>query len=611
MKSFLTPFLDRLSRITAREIFLAFLLLALALYGNAISYPFVHDDHIFIVHNFNLGRWDDLQSIFSGPSAFLSPEGKAVNLYYRPVLEVVNKVLFVFFGRMPAGYHFFNIFLHSVNSLLAYFLVLSFSPQKFFALAVGILFLIHPVQSETVCAIAGISNLLSVFFCLTSFCAYLRARDLPPRQKNFPGAAALTLFACALFTKENTVIFPLLLAAYEFFGMKDEKKEGSRFKNLSLLFGFFVLLAGYFVVRRIIFSTSLPALGANPHELQLRLLSIPKTILMYLQILFFPYNLHYYRSVDILGPSFAPFATLALLGALAGVLLRYLSIDERRLALFALAWFFITLLPMMNILPLINEYSFILTAEHFLYFPFLGFAVFTAVVFWRVLTAIFKKNNRKIAVALFCFIVLVLSVQAKVQSYFWRGEVPLFLRTLQFEPNFGRVRLLLARAYYQNGDHLRAAEEYKKGLAVMEGYLTKARGTAAEGVYRLFVKEGYVELAECYQGIGRLPEAIHAYWQAQEQDPKDADIYNNLGVGYLKAKELEEAALCFKKALALKPDDIRALNNLAFYYLEKKSFSRAKAILEKALALDPASILTQRNLQEVLATEKKNGMKSP
>ena len=38
-------------------------------------------------------------------------------------------------------------------------------------------------------------------------------------------------------------------------------------------------------------------------------------------------------------------------------------------------WFLASLFPVLNIVPLINEYSFILTPEHFLYLPIVGILI--------------------------------------------------------------------------------------------------------------------------------------------------------------------------------------------------------------------------------------------
>ena len=47
--------------------------------------------------------------------------------------------------------------------------------------------------------------------------------------------------------------------------------------------------------------------------------------------------------------------------------------QARPMLILGLGWFLAALLPVLNIAPLINEYSFILTPEHFLYLPIVGY----------------------------------------------------------------------------------------------------------------------------------------------------------------------------------------------------------------------------------------------
>ncbi|MCX5680681.1 MAG: tetratricopeptide repeat protein [Candidatus Omnitrophica bacterium] len=600
MKFLKKYFIDRIEQLNSLELFLIFLFAGLVLYLNVIFYPFVHDDNVFIVNNIGLGRWDNLGDIFFCHNKFSLDNLGIVNSYYRPMLEVFNKILFVFFGRVAFGYHLANIALHALNAFLAYKLTFFFSRRKFFALAVGILFLVHPVQSEAVCAIAGISNLLSTACCFGSFYFYIRHKDLTGRASISYCIYALLLFLIALLAKESTVILPFLLIAYELFYQKPGTKTCSRIKRFLPVLLFFCVLAGYFMFRKLVLSTAFPDFVGNPYELWLRVRAIPQTVLTYAQVLFFPCGLYYYRSTNLLAVSVYPMIILLAASVVIVRALRHFPDEEKSLAYLGLSWFFIALSPTLNIFPLINEYAFILTSEHFLYFPFLGFALFALIFLRRLISWAFHGKGDRIAAIGFILVVVIFAGAARMQSYYWQGEIPLFMRTLRFEPQFGRVRLLLARAYYLNGDYASAVGEYKKGLAIMEWYLRKAKGTSAEKIYRSFIEEAHFALAQTYEHFGRFDQAISAYQQAQEFDPDNERIYNSLGLAYFQVKKPEEAFRCFQKVLALKPNDIIALNNLAFYYLQKKDFLVAEKTLQQALARDPASELTQRNLEEVL-----------
>jgi len=576
------------------------------LYGHVIHYPFVHDDYIFIVGNFDLQRWDHLKNIFLSPSFSFPDNPSVMNSYYRPVLDVVNKVLFLAFERIPRGYHLFNILLHILNSLWVYWLAARFSRRKFLAFGLSFLFLIHPVQAEAVCAIAGVSNLLSAFFCFTSLFFYLKRDDF-----HFLGergsllVLSLFFFCLGLLTKESTMALPLALVFYELIFHNALQKENNRFGKLFAIVSFFVLLIGYVVFRHFIVRQALPDIGANLSELGMRLASIPETLLMYMRILVFPADLHYYRSVDILQFSFFPTIILIVFSILTVTLLARFPKQEKRLAYFGLGFFFITLSPMLNIVPLVNEYSLILTSEHFLYFSCFGFFLFIFIVIRQMFNFIFKSHAGEVLGIIFVFVSVIFFFIAKEQTRYWQGEIPLFRRTLEYHPNFGRVRILLARAYYFEHHYEAAAEEYKKAISIIGDYFTKTKGSSAQGTYRLLLKEAHFELAHCYEAIGRVDQAIDEYRRAEEMDPSDDRIYNNLGINYLYLGNLGEAAVCFEKALALDPKNVMALNNLAFYYLQIGKFERAEDMIRQVLVLDPKSVSAQKNLEEALKAQGK------
>ena len=71
-------------------VFLTLAVLGVLFYSPVIYYPFVHDDVALIQANPDIGRWDNIVDIFLQPVMDLG-NGKVPVLYYRPVLEVINR----------------------------------------------------------------------------------------------------------------------------------------------------------------------------------------------------------------------------------------------------------------------------------------------------------------------------------------------------------------------------------------------------------------------------------------------------------------------------------------------------------------------------------------
>ena len=121
------------------------------------------------------------------------------------------------------GYHAFNVLLHFLNAVfifLAVRKVLNWAGVEetrarilsFFAAG---LFLLHPVQTESVSYIASRSETLSVFFVLAAFVVYLyRKTDVVSIPRIL---ALLALFVAAALSKEHTVVLPALFILTDYY----------------------------------------------------------------------------------------------------------------------------------------------------------------------------------------------------------------------------------------------------------------------------------------------------------------------------------------------------------------------------------------------------------
>ena len=537
-------------------VFLALCALGLLVYGQTVPYPFVHDEVVFIQQNPRLAFFD-WKNIFQATTVPAGTEA-VINVYYRPLLELLYRVEYIFFGLNPAGYHFFNILFHIANSFLVYYLVnVLLRGRKEFALAVAVLFLLHPVQSEAVACISGISNLLFAFFVLASLCFY--SKYLQQDSARFY-ILSLSAFALALLAKEQAVILPVLLFLLEMISPPSSPRP--LIPRAVRIGGYFVVLMIYWGARKILIPDgALPAVAFN-YELFLRVLSIPRTVLMYLGTIFFPHDLHYYRSVDILRPNGVSIILfLVVLSAVVGIILK-VPRSHRRVLLVGAGWFGITLLPVLNIVPLINEYSLILTAEHFLYLPLLGVLLFVLGL-GDILLSVFPEPRRIFwAKGGVCVLAVILGAATIRQSTCWAGEIPLFERTVKFEKDLGRAHILLAKAYYRNGEYAKAIGMYRRALAIMDGYLAKVGSQPVASVYLGFIKEIHFDLAHCFEGLGDLEEAVHWYLRALVIDRNDAVVHNNLGIVYLRLGDQEKAAAHFREAIILDPRFVAAPKNL-------------------------------------------------
>ncbi len=172
--------------------------------------------------------------------------------------------------------------------------------------------------------------------------------------------------------------------------------------------------------------------------------------------------------------------------------------------IFGAGWFLLAQAPTLNIIPIVNEYSFLLAAEHFMYFPLIGILFFAAGLGLYVYSEVEQEKRERInawsGLLFICvsFIFMVITIK---QNTYWRSDIALFERTVQFERKFGRGHLLLAQAYAANQEWEKALVEYSKAMAIMQDYLKKVKNEKVKPFYQDYIHQIHAEMAYSYERL--------------------------------------------------------------------------------------------------------------
>ena len=95
--------------------------------------------------------------------------------------------------------------------------------------------------------------------------------------------------------------------------------------------------------------------------------------------------------------------------------------------------------------------------------------------------------------------------------------------------------------------------------------------------------------AQVFFSQGRYEEALQAFDQSIQMNPKYAESWNNKGVVLLRTWKCEEAIKCFDVAIALEPSFATAWNNKAEALYVMDLYEEAIQACDKAIQLDPMS----------------------
>ncbi|HUE00300.1 MAG TPA: tetratricopeptide repeat protein [Bryobacteraceae bacterium] len=525
--------------------------IALFVYGPALTGPFVFDDTAQFY-----GRPAEEQPFIAWIGGL------------RPLLNFSFWLNHLLFGGKPLCYHVVNVVIHLLNTLLVFLVTRkllglyrkSTAPQKLNLLAgfAAALFLLHPIQTESVAYIAGRSETLCAFFMLAALTLFVYHLPGPLTWRPAIGIVLLCAAACA--TKEQAVALAPLLLLTDLFWNSDLRLAGLR-KNWRLYLPLAAagLLAGAWVLRILAES---PTAGFGLRELTWLqyFFTECRVFFSYLRLFFLPIgqtvspDVPLSKSILDHGTIFGLIGIIALLAAAVYFRRRY------RIASFGIFLFIILLIPTSSFVPLLDP-----QAEHRLYLPTLALCLVVVEVMLNV--PMRQGQLAAVCVAISC----VCGAMTFSRNHVWADETLLWNDALSKAPNAERPYLGLSIAYLNQGrcpeaesvlTQLNARFERDAQALTLWGRAGECLGKFDEAVDRITQAAAVTPRASLYIRIGiirnrqrKTQEAINAFNRAIELDPISKQAYFLRGQLYEAAARYDAAISDFQRALQLPPED--------------------------------------------------------
>ncbi|HRZ87450.1 MAG TPA: tetratricopeptide repeat protein, partial [bacterium] len=418
-------------------------LAAICVYANTVGSDFVWDDNGLVVDNPLIRSWSSIPRFFCQGINSRPDEG---SYFHRPLQMISYTLDYSLWGLRPAGYHITSILLHAAAAAAVAWLAYLITGALALAGAAGLLFAVHPVHTEAVAYISGRADLLSALFMLLGFVSYvrwIRSRTASPLF------LTLSCFALALLSKESALILPLLLLLYN-----ASFKERCRWGGLSAIAG---IALAYIIVRAALLPELIPPMekAAGAPGIVERAPGFFAAVATYLKLLVVPAGLHMEHGKKVFN-SFHPLVLCGLSATVASLAGAWAARKRAPLVSFAIAWFFIGLLPVSNLFRL-NAYL----AEHWLYVPSIGFFLVIAAFFNGTFE---KAAHKKAVVAAFCCLLVCFSCLTVLQNRYWKDPIALFTRTLLYSPGNHHVYNNLGIAYGKKGLEQDAEAMFRKAI---------------------------------------------------------------------------------------------------------------------------------------------------
>ena len=192
------------------------LLLAVLPYVNTLQNGFVYDDNNEVLTNPFIRSFSHVGDIFSTRIlAHLGARG-ATN-YYRPISILGFLICYKLFGLLPYGFHLANVVLHALIVCLLFGLSRRLFRDDWLAFAAAAIFALHPIHTESVAWVSGVTDLDLALFYLCAFWFFVASARPNGGRSERMQLGMVVSFILALLSKEQAVTLPLTATIYEHF----------------------------------------------------------------------------------------------------------------------------------------------------------------------------------------------------------------------------------------------------------------------------------------------------------------------------------------------------------------------------------------------------------
>ena len=469
-------------------------------YHNSFHGPFIFDDLRWIPENPSIRHLWPIWDVLSPRSSEL--------INGRPLVNLSLGLNYALGGYNVWGYHALNLAIHilagvTLFGVLRGTLLQPALRERFgavadeLALAVAIIWTVHPLQTESVTyVIQRAESLMGLFYLLTLYC-FIRS-TASPRPRLW---GALCVGACALgmACKEVMVSAPIMVMLYDRTFVSGSFQQAWRRHRLLylwlsatwVLLGSMVIFAGTFAHASVMAQTMEVTRGDY-------LAIQPGVILYYLRLAAWPHPLCFdYYGWPLAGTGLSillPMLVIAIL--LAATVWTCKSNSAWG---FLGSWFFLILAPSSSLIPLDSP-----AYEHRMYLSLAAVVTIVVVGAAALGKRLFEKRQ---GIAFGCvaagLVVALLASMTIRRNRDYNSALAIWQDTVEKRPDNARAQSNLGNALLSTGNAQAAIGHFEQALRLRPKYV-----------------EAHYNLGLALVRLGRVPEAIGHYEQALQLEPR-------------------------------------------------------------------------------------------
>ncbi len=346
-----------------------------------------------------------------------------------------------FLGGQPWAFHFTNLLLHTMSSILLFLALLRMTGRLRSCFVVALLFAIHPLHVESVAWLSERKDVLSGFFWMVCLWVYAKYALEPTRSRYLQLVTALVL---GLMAKPMLVTLPFVLLLLDYWLLQRFAPEtGNALPQLYRLakekLPLFLIAMASSGMTFLAQSAGGAVQTLETVPVSMRLQGASTAYAMYLGKMFWPTNLILLYPYSAVTLSTALISVFLLL-VLTSLALRWYK--SHPYALVGWLWYLGTLVPVIGLVQVGDQAM----ADRYTYIPSIGISL---AVVWLVSESVASRPQWRRAVTAFCSVLMVaLCLTTIRQIEYWLFTSRLWRHTLELNPDNVDALINLKRSRY-------------------------------------------------------------------------------------------------------------------------------------------------------------------
>jgi tetratricopeptide (TPR) repeat protein len=534
-------------------------------FGQTLGFGFInYDDNLYVYEAPAINRGLTLHGLVAAFTHVLVGN-------WHPLTAISLMLDAQFFGVRPGGYHFSNVFLHTIAVLLLFVVLKRMTNAMWRSAFVAALFAIHPLRVESIVWISERKDVLSGVFFMLTLGAYLRYVKRPSPGRYL---TVLATFVLGLLSKAMLVTLPFVLLLLDYWPLRRFALDAARLVPPRRLFlekvPLLILTAAASVATW--FAQQQAFTSSEGWPLAWRINNALVTVWTYLLQMFWPTDLAlFYPHPKGNIPGWEVGLALCLILAVSVGAIWW----RKKYPYFLTGWFWYLgmLVPVIGIVQVGLQAR----ADRYTYLPQIGIYLLLT---WGVadLTRSWRAR-RAILGAVAALLILAAMSLARIQASYWSDAERLWTHVLDVTKNNDVAERGLGTALFKLGRVDEAISHEREALRLRPGD-----------------PDLLTNLANALVQKKEFPEAIERYRAVVALLPNDSEAHRNLGKALLQSGAPDEALAEFREALRIRPNDSDASYSLGNALLEQGDLDAAIGHFRQAIESNPKNHPAHYNL---------------